>query len=268
VQIRFGACKGVIALNPQLTQKKMRFRPSMLKFQIPNPTDSQRTIEVIRYSKPSRGYLNRQFILLFHSLGVPQEYFLELQNQTVREIHSLKRTKACAEQMLKADESEDSLHGKAVKMLLAGIDINEPYLQSLLQSIQRSMMHSIVSKAKILVPKSRNLLGVCDQSFKLEPGQCFVQLSDGKTTNVLLGKVAVTRNPCVHPGDIRVLEAVNVPELHHLVDVIVFPVKGLRPHPDEIAGGDLDGDQYFVTYCNSFSLFSSLFCFMAHCCCF
>lgn len=47
------------------------------------------------------------------------------------------------------------------------------------------------------------------------------------------------RNPCYHCGDLRVLKAVDVPELHHLKDCIVFPVQGHRPHADEMAGGEL-----------------------------
>ncbi|OVA10030.1 RNA-dependent RNA polymerase [Macleaya cordata] len=67
------------------------------------------------------------------------------------------------------------------------------------------------------------------------------------STFVVTGKVVVAKNPCLHPGDMRVLQAVNVPALHHMVDCVVFPQKGKRPHPNECSGSDLDGDVYFVS---------------------
>ncbi|KAE9452207.1 hypothetical protein C3L33_15881, partial [Rhododendron williamsianum] len=69
-----------------------------------------------------------------------------------------------------------------------------------------------------------------------------------KNLQVIKGFVVVAKNPCLHPGDIRVLEAVDAPELHHLSDCLVFPQKGDRPHPNEASGSDLDGDLYFVTW--------------------
>jgi RNA-dependent RNA polymerase len=41
-------------------------------------------------------------------------------------------------------------------------------------------------------------------------------------------KVVVAKNPCLHPGDVRVLRAVDVKALHHLVDCVVFPQRGSR----------------------------------------
>ena len=58
-----------------------------------------------------------------------------------------------------------------------------------------------------------------------------------KTRHQLLtGPVVVTRNPCLHPGDVRLLTAVSAPKLSHLVDCVVFPNHGPRPHPSEMAG--------------------------------
>lgn len=55
------------------------------------------------------------------------------------------------------------------------------------------------------------------------------------------------KNPCLHPGDIRRLEAINDSKLRPFIrDCIVFPVLGSRPHSNEISGSDLDGDQYWV----------------------
>ncbi len=44
------------------------------------------------------------------------------------------------------------------------------------------------------------------------------------------------------------IQAVDKRELHHLVNVLVFPQHGDRPHANECSGSDLDGDQYFVTW--------------------
>ena len=58
----------------------------------------------------------------------------------------------------------------------------------------------------------------------------------------------MSRNPCTHPGDIRVLEAVDIPQFRHLSNVVVFSSKGDRPQFNKMAGGDLDGDVYFVCW--------------------
>ena len=65
---------------------------------------------------------------------------------------------------------------------------------------------------------------------------------------VVESDVLVTRNPCVHPGDVRKLKCVYKKELSHLFNVVVFSSKGQRPQQDMMSGGDLDGDEFFVCW--------------------
>lgn len=91
------------------------------------------------------------------------------------------------------------------------------------------------------------MMGCLDETKTLEYGQVFLQISGAghsrsydnsrrmlygndsdQGLRIVVGKVFVAKNPCLHPGDIRVLRAVNVPALHHMVDCVVFPQKGMR----------------------------------------
>ncbi|KAK3272180.1 hypothetical protein CYMTET_19511 [Cymbomonas tetramitiformis] len=110
--------------------------------------------------------------------------------------------------------------------------------------------HSDVKeKLRIRIEDSRLAFGVADPSGLLEYGQCFYQPTiDGEPRALTDGFVLVARNPAYHPGDLRVLQVVDVPSCRHLRDVIVFRTKGPRPHADEMAGGDLDGDKFFCCW--------------------
>lgn len=74
-------------------------------------------------------------------------------------------------------------------------------------------------------------------------------------TTVITGNVVVTKNPCSHPGDIRLLKAIGEDDprfehLRHYVNVIVFPTTGKRPEQHKMSGGDLDGDVYMAIWDN------------------
>ena len=112
----------------------------------------------------------------------------------------------------------------------------------------------------------RNMFGIVDETGILQYGQVFCQYTELDTDNlediskgynkrgrqdvtiVVVGKIVVTKNPCHHPGDLRTFEAVDVQKLRHLVDCIVFPQQGERPHPNEISGSDLDGKIIFTFF--------------------
>ncbi|KAF2843355.1 RdRP-domain-containing protein [Patellaria atrata CBS 101060] len=101
-------------------------------------------------------------------------------------------------------------------------------------------------RSRILIMESRLLLGICDPRGILRQGECYVRVTmdvDGQPQTLKNAEVLVTRNPCLHPGDLQKFKTVHYPELSHLVDCIVFPTQGKRPSADMMSGGDLDGDK-------------------------
>ena len=52
----------------------------------------------------------------------------------------------------------------------------------------------------------------------------------------------------MNPGDLRLLQGVDRPELRHLYNVVVFSSKGDRPTCNKMSGGDLDGDVYMAIW--------------------
>ena len=53
---------------------------------------------------------------------------------------------------------------------------------------------------------------------------------------IVQGKVIVAKNPCLHPGDVRVLSAMNTHKIHHMIDCIVFPHKVKDPNQMGVLG--------------------------------
>jgi len=131
----------------------------------------------------------------------------------------------------------------------------EPFLRNLLLSVYRHKLGELLKRTRIEVDpeKGRSMMGTADETATLDYGQVFVQYSarldqPNVDRRVLTGTVVIAKNPCFHPGDMRKFTAVDVPALRHMVDVVVFPVRGQRPHPNEMSGSDLDGDMYFVCW--------------------
>ncbi len=69
----------------------------------------------------------------------------------------------------------------------------------------------------------------------LKPGEVYFRPTFNGRQFMLDAKICfVAKSPSYHLGDIRVLKLTSYKQLEHLYDVIVFPVKGQRPHPNEI----------------------------------
>lgn len=231
VQVRLGGFKGVIALYPH--GPRLGLRSSMKKFQ-----SSHSSLEVASVAHFNQGYLNRQVILLLEERGVSRQVFLQLQQKHLVRMAGI---------LTDAKKAKAALRTCLLDKMTMETDVlREPFFLDLLRNLYRSQLRQLICKSKILVPESQVMMGVVDESKTLEYGQVFLKSSKH---GVIKGKkVVVAKNPCLHPGDILVLDAVDVPGLHHTLDVLVFPAKGPRPHPNECSGSDLDGDMYLVIW--------------------
>lgn len=252
-QIRFAGFKGVITVWPADSDDGIRLslRPSMKKFD-----SDHKVIEVLAWTRFLPGFLNRQIIVLLSSLGVSDAVFWRMQESMVGNLENILTDSDVAFEIITRSCSPENASTAALMLSAGFVPGTEPHLRAMLLAIRSAQLHDLLEKTRIFVPKGRWLIGCLDELGILKHGQCFIRASAPSLdpcfikhgAKIIVSTVVVAKNPCYHPGDVRILEAVDVPELHHLVDCLVFPQNGERPHPDEASGSDLDGDIYFVTW--------------------
>ncbi|KAG8945824.1 hypothetical protein FRC04_012271 [Tulasnella sp. 424] len=74
----------------------------------------------------------------------------------------------------------------------------------------------------------------------------------GQQPIFLEGPILICRSPTIHPGDVQLVQAIGKPkpgspyDIENLPNTVVFSVKGRRPLPSCLGGGDLDGDVYYL----------------------
>eukprot|EP01125_Pyxidicula_operculata_P004718 TRINITY_DN1763_c0_g2_i1.p1 TRINITY_DN1763_c0_g2~~TRINITY_DN1763_c0_g2_i1.p1 ORF type:complete len:959 (-),score=153.88 TRINITY_DN1763_c0_g2_i1:193-3036(-) len=233
-QIRIAGIKGMVAINPKLKGEVLAIRPSMIKFQ-----SNSLSLEIVNYSSPRIGYLNSQFIQDLRALGIHDNVFLGLLRGKMDHISNL-----TINDIKIAGEVDNDINN----MIFANLS-DEYLVRNYLKKTKKRKLLQLQSKFQIPVPRSRMAYGVIDESGLLKYGQCqFRYTTSDSGTITHHGKLMVLRSPTLLAEDCRILEAVDIDDkfLNLQVNVIVFPKDGPRPHADEISGGDLDGDKYFV----------------------
>jgi RNA-dependent RNA polymerase len=265
-QFRLGGCKGILTMWPQTRGREVHIRKSQYKF-----SAVHNGLEIIRHSQFAMASLNRQLILVLSALGVPDAVFKDKLRVMLEGLDRAMTDGAQAISLLQKYIDPNEMTLLLAKMVQDGFqNSNEPFVASLLELWRAWHIKYLKEKAKIVIEKGACLLGCVDETNTLggylnEPipadatyqekldrlPEIFVQVAradqDGKY-EVIEGPCIVGRNPSLHPGDLRVVKAVNVPALHHLRDVVVFAQNGDRDVPSMCSGGDLDGDDYLVIW--------------------
>ncbi|XP_021641706.2 probable RNA-dependent RNA polymerase 5 isoform X2 [Hevea brasiliensis] len=242
-----GAVKGTLLVNKKLCPGTIQVRPSMIKVEADSMQNActKSSFEIVGTSnRPKRAYLSRNLIALLSYGGVPQEFFMDLLNNALEDAKgALSKKHAALQVAIINGEMDDYM---VARMLFSGIPLEESYIQYH-QLILMREEKKCLKGGRIPIPESYYLMGTTDPTGTLEGDEVCVILENGQVS----GKVMVYRNPGLHFGDIHILKATYVEGLNDFVGnakyAIFFPCKGPRSLADEMAGGDYDGDLYFVS---------------------
>ncbi|TKR67215.1 hypothetical protein L596_023400 [Steinernema carpocapsae] len=284
-QIRYRGFKGVLSVNPMLDEirawaeanlsdedipkyrNNVVFRSSQKKFDASkNAKLDSAPFEVVKYSAPCQISLNRPMIDILDQVS-------EIQSYKAHERIWSRIDELFEKQVAKAASSLTSEHYARERLAelpkrIGTSDLKEedgfmltqePFFRSLIMSSVRLSMSKLRKKNNVDIPSNlgRLVYGIVDETGQLQYNQIFCQVSSSifvkhpkksALKRILKGPVMMTKNPAIVKGDIRRFEAVDIPELRHLVDVVVFPRYGPRSMPDEMAGSDLDGDEYVIIW--------------------
>ncbi|KAJ5692367.1 hypothetical protein N7462_001790 [Penicillium macrosclerotiorum] len=267
-QFRLDGCKGMLTLSSQPGPSEVQIRPSQRKFETKHGG-----LEIIRWSHFSAAALNRQLILVLSTLGVPDRIFHDKLNVMLDGFNKAMYNDSLATELLQKFIDPNQMTLTLAQMVFDGFrSADDPFVTSMLALWKAWHLKYLKEKAKIIIDQGATLLGVLDETRILKGyfekeipkgpvlyekkvkalPEIFVQITLFEqgvvSTKVIEGVCILARNPSLHPGDIRVVHAVNRDELLHLVDVVVFPQTGDRDIPSMCSGGDLDGDDYLVIW--------------------
>lgn len=130
-------------------------------------------------------------------------------------------------------------------------------LTDIVQIAAMSALRDMKYRGRIPIKEGSLLLGIMDETNTLRDGEVYITMQgynpDGlwEKSIIVRDRVLVGRAPALHPGDMQIARAVNVPKgspLGDLSNCIVFSQQGLRDLPSQLSGGDLDGDRFHIIY--------------------
>ena len=130
-----------------------------------------------------------------------------------------------------------------------------PYLARLVRDLMQKHLSDLKKYLKPRVGRSVNVFAIADPLGCLNPGEVHLAFSENfideqsGSNDILFHDIelVVGRQPALRGSDMQKVRGVFKPELKHLLDVIVFPSRGVFPLAERMQNGDYDGDTFWVT---------------------
>ena len=246
----------MVSLDTRYKGDHVKLRQSMIKF----PCHSGYNIEICGSGiRPLPSFLNNQLVKILEDLGVPSAAFLKLQADEINRLRSAIKSTEDAVAFVEGSHIAKSVHLPWMFRMLKGLKLayfRDDFLRQVMELALLMKLRDLKYRARIPVPKAVTLYGIMDETGYLKEGEifCCFLTPEGYREILVRKNVAITRAPALHPGDVQVVNAVDVPEdspLRRLHNCIVFSQHGKRDLPSMLSGGDLDGDLYNVIYDDS-----------------
>ena len=255
LQVRLAGLKGVFTIVDPVTdpdfcgernQADIVYRQSMKKIDW-----THSTLCLVKIGKFNYLYFNMQMLTLLVSLEDnlthgwdPKPRIRQLYRNNLEEFAELFRDPDLANSKLISN------YPNYYKSTGEHFDIlSEPFFLSLLRCIYTYSIRLLVRRFHFRVEEGCMLMGIPDPIGVLGDGEVFITYIDEENgVQILTGRTLVYKNPCLHPGDLLVPNAVDREELRHLHNVIVFPIVGKTSIPACSGGGDLDGDEFGIIW--------------------
>ncbi|KAK5125105.1 hypothetical protein LTR85_000779 [Meristemomyces frigidus] len=254
LQIRFLGAKGMVSLDTRLPGRKLMLRANMKKFE----TDSSWNLEVCGAAfRPLPVFLNRQLIKILEDLDVPEDAFISLQQAAIGKLRCMTTSAINTATLLEETNIPKATMLPYLIKTLGDIGLDyhhDSFMYGIVEMAVVIRLGEIKYKGRIRVPQGVTLYGIMDETGYLREGQVYVVTESGPGGGREVWKkdgIMITRSPQNHPGDVQLVNAVDVPPgspLQKLSNVVVFSQQGARDLPSKLSGGDLDGDTYQLVY--------------------
>lgn len=251
-QIRIGGAKGVVSLDKTLEGSQVCLRPSMKKFEA-----KYAKLEIANKGRKLPFFLTRQMIIILETLGLYPDNLVTLQENEITRLKIASCDFSEASRLCKQYGLGEAVRLQKILRTLENEGISAifemPFFRKLNALSLSIALKQIKYKTRIAVDRSWKLIGVMDEFKQLKEGDIYVCLKDDETGNseCLEGDTLVTRSPALYGGDIQKVHAIGSVEPSHplssLYNCIVFSSEGSRPLPNQLSGGDLDGDLFDVS---------------------
>ncbi|KAI5305850.1 hypothetical protein KEM56_003119 [Ascosphaera pollenicola] len=216
-QIRYAGAKGMVSLDSRLAGDQLCLRKSMIKFEATGSA-----IEICGSGiRALPFYLNQQLIKILEDLGVSPSAFMRLQRQEIDRLRSTPGSVAKAADFLEGTHIPRSINFPwLLRTLEKELQLSfrdDPFLRALVNLAILIRLRDLKYRARIPVSQAVTLYGVMDETGYLKENEVYCAMTgeDGRTQVLVRNEVVITRSPALHPGDIQIVNAVNVDIPNH-----------------------------------------------------